>query len=317
MNNIAKKYIGVDVSKDTLDVTIYPLNEYFRVTNDEVGIDKIISRLRKHNVARIACESSGGYERKMVQRLREARYRVELLNPILVKHFILSKKIKAKTDKIDSYMIAMFTAHNEPTYVQPVLSEKHEEMRDMIRLRINTIEDISREKKRLKQCRHQTSKNFITERIHYLEKQIESMDIEVKQLVSINELWKRQLKILTSIPGIGMISAVTLLSEMPELGLIENKKIASLLGVAPQTKQSGLYVGTSIITGGRFIPRRLVYMAALSASHGKSKFKEFYQRLRSKGKKAKVCIVALMNKIIATANALLRKDEMWNPSFIV
>lgn len=315
ITKITDIYSGVDVSKDTLDIALYPINQHFRVTNDKSGIDEMIKKLQQYNIIRIACESSGGYQRLMIQLLREAGYKVELLNPKPIKHFILSKRIKAKTDKIDAHMIAMFTASNELGYTQPILSAKHEEMRDMIRRRVDTIEDISREKKRLKQSWYETSKNSITRHIQYLEEQLDLIDIEINQLINTNEEWKRKLKILMSIPGIGVTSAATLIAEMPELGHMENKQAASLLGVAPQTKQSGLYVGIAAISGGRFIPRKLIYMAALSASHGKNKFKEYYQRLRSKGKKSKVCLVALMNKIITIANALLRKGEIWNSNF--
>lgn len=315
MNNIADMFVGVDVSQSTLDISFYPTKQHFRVSNDKSGLDEMVRKLKKHSIVRIACESSGGYERLMLRHLRTAKYEVILLDPKIVRYFILSKKIKAKTDKIDAYMIAMFTAHNEPEYNQVLMSENHEALRDMVRRRADTIEYASCEKKRLKQSVSERSDAFIKAHIEYLESQLKLIDMEIKLLINGSKQWLMDIKILKSMPGIGDISAVTLLAEMPELGRIENKKVASLLGVAPHTKQSGMYVGKATIGGGRFIPRKVLYMAALSACHGKSKFKDFYENLKRKGKKSKMCLVALMNKMITTANALMRKGEMWNKNY--
>jgi transposase len=316
MKNVTKIYVGVDVSKDFLDIAFYPTKQHFRVSNDEVGITKIIKELSLQEVVRITCESSGGYERLMIKTLRNAGYKIELVDPKLVKYFILSKKIKAKTDKIDAYMIAFYTSCNEPKYVQHIKSDKDEEIRDLVRMRHNFTEDIAREKKRLKQVTTQISKDLINNHILHLETQISVVDNKIKDVIKNNEEWTKKFNILKSIPGIGNITASALIAEMSELGTIENKQAAALLGVAPYTKQSGNYEGKSMISGGRFIIRKIVYMGALSASHSKGKFGKYYKKLRDKGKKPKVCVVAVMNKIISVANALLKKGEMWNPNFI-
>jgi transposase len=268
-----------------------------------------------HAVKRITCESSGGYERTMIKKLRASGYQVELVDPKLVRYFILSKKVKAKTDKIDALMIAFYSSCNEPAYAQHINSEKAEELRDLVRIRYNFIEDVAREKKRLKQAFCPKSKKLITRHINFLEQEIKRLDKVTEQLIETNEEWENKAKILRSIPGIGQISATALIAEMPELGCIENKQAASLLGVAPRVKQSGNYEGVATIAGGRFMIRRILYMAALSASHAKGKFCDYYQRLKSKQKKGKVCLVALMNKMISIANSLVKKGELWNPSF--
>lgn len=313
MENVSKIYVGVDISKNFLDIALNPLGKHFRVKNTETGLADLLNRLSRYTVVRVACESSGGYEKAMIKLLCKSGYRVELLDPKQVRYFILSKKVKAKTDKIDAHMIALYTASNEPEYAKHQSSEKHEELRDMVRIRHDFIEDVSREKKRIKQTTMEKSKDFVSQHIAYLEEQIKLVDIEIEQLVNANKEWKEKRKLLLSIPGIGTASSAALIAEMIELGSIENKQAASLLGVAPRTKQSGDYVGTATISGGRFMIRRIMYMCALSACHTKGKFGQYYRRLKSKGKKPKVCLVALMNKMISIANTLIRKGEMWDP----
>jgi transposase len=314
METVSKIYVGVDISKNFLDIALHPINKHFRVENTPNGIDAITKHLSNYSIDRIVCESSGGYEKAMIKVLRKLGYQVELVDPKLIRYFILSKSVKAKTDKIDAKMIALYAALNKPAYAQPVISDQHEELRDMVRRRHDFVEDVAREKKRCKQATTQKSKNFIIRHISYLEEQIGCVDDEIKHMLRDNAIWENKLKILLSIPGIGRISATALIAEMSELGSIENKQAASLLGVAPRTKQSGNYEGVASIAGGRFILRKIIYMAALSASRARGKFSEYYQKLRGKGKKPKVCVVALMNKMITIANTLIRKGEMWNPS---
>jgi len=316
MKTVAKIFVGVDVSKDFLDVVFNPIKKHFRVANNEIGIKNIASALSMHKVVRIACESSGGYERMMIKALRNAGYIVELIDPKLIRYFILSQAVKAKTDKIDAHMIALYTASNEPKYIQYIRSEHDEELRDLVHMRYNFTEDIAREKKRLKQVATQISKDFITQHITHLKQQIKLITDRINKLIKGNDVWNKKNILLKSIPGIGDIIASALIAEMCELGHIKNKQAAALLGVAPYTKQSGNYKGLSIISGGRFMIRKIVYMGALSACHSKGKFGQYYKKLKSKGKKPKVCIVAVMNKIISIANVLIKKDELWNPNFI-
>lgn len=315
METVTKIFVGVDISKEFLDVAFNPIKKHFRVKNDETGIKKILDQLSRYQVIRIACESSGGYERLMIKMLKKNGYWVNLIDPKLIRYFILSHAVKAKTDKIDAHMIALYIASNEPKYIHYTKSEQDEELRDLVRMRYNFKEDIAKEKKRLKQVITQTSKELITQHIDHLTKQIKIIDQKIGELINNNDAWKEKVTILKSIPGIGAITASALIAEMGELGNIENKQASALLGVAPYIKQSGNYEGRSTIAGGRFVIRKIMYMGALSAAHSKGKFGEFYIRLKNKGKKPKVCIVAVMNKIISIANALVKKKEIWNPNF--
>ena len=315
MEIVSEVFVGVDVSKDFLDIAFYPAQKHFRVSNDHAGISSIISKLKLHEIKRVTCESSGGYERSMIKALRAAGYQVELVDPKIVRYFILSKKVKAKTDKIDAFMIAFYSSCNEPAYAQYINNEEEAELRDLVRIRNNFTEDIAREKKRLKQAVCPKSKTLIVRHINFLEREIKRLDCETASLIENNEAWVSKAKILRSIPGIGPVAATALIAEMPELGSIENKQAAALLGVAPRIKQSGTYEGTATIAGGRFMIRKIFYMAALSACHAKGKFCAYYQRLKSKQKKGKVCRVALMNKMISIANSLVKKSEIWDPKF--
>jgi len=316
MKNLSKIFVGVDVSKNFLDVAFYPINKHFRVTNNEVGIKNIVKKLLTQNIVRIACESSGGYEHVMIKALKNFGYHVKLLDPKLVRYFILAQSVKAKTDKIDAHMIAFYIASNAPKYIQEVRSDEDEELRDLIHMRYNFIEDIAREKKRLKQVVTQISKDLIFQHICHLKQQVELIESKTKQLIKNNDSWNKKSIILQSMPGIGNIVASALITEMRELGKIKNKQAAALLGVAPYTKQSGTYEGLSNISGGRFMIRKIVYMGALSACHSKGKLSQYYKRLKSKGKKPKVCVIAVMNKIISIANTLIRKNELWKPHII-
>ena len=316
MKTITKIFVGIDVSKNFLDIAFYPTKKHFRVSNDFSGISGIVDRLQSHEIVRIACESSGGYERAMIKTLRVAGYLVELVDPKIIRYFILSKKVKAKTDKIDAQMIAFYSSCNEPAYTQHINNEQAEELRDLVRIRNNFVEDVAREKKRIKQASCQKTKAFIGNHINFLKQEIERIDKEIEAFIASKTEWKEKTKILRSIPGIGFVSATALIAEIPELGHIENKEAAALLGVAPRIKQSGTYEGIATIAGGRFMIRKIFYMAALSASHAKGKFCDYYRHLKTKQKKGKVCLVALMNKMISIANTLIKKNELWDPKFI-
>ena len=316
MKTLSEIFVGVDVSKNFLDIAFYPIKKHFRVANNELGIKDIVRALSMHQVIRIACESSGGYERLMIKMLESVGHHVELIDPKLIRYFILSQAVKAKTDKIDAHMIAFYTASNEPKYVQQIRSEKEEELRDLVRMRYNFTEDIAREKKRLKQVTTQISKDFIIQHINHLKQQIELINNRKDIFIKDNAVLNKKNIILKSIPGIGDIISSALITEMRELGKIKNKQAAALLGVAPYTKQSGNYEGLSTISGGRFMIRKIVYMGALSASHSKGKLGQYYKKLKGKGKKPKVCVVAIMNKIISIANVLIKKDELWNSNII-
>lgn len=315
MKNITNSFIGVDVSKNSLDIFIYPENTYFRVENTVVGINKIIEKIKFLAIEQVVCESSGGYEHTLVSELRKAAYKVWIVDPKRIKAFIISEGIKAKTDKIDAKMIALFASQKICTYSQEELSEEQNKLQALINLRADLVVIMSEEKKRLQQVQENTCQKMLRAHIDYLENNIKKIDEKIDIIIDKNNDFKRKIEIIQSIPGVGKITARTMISTMPELGSLDNKKIAALIGVAPITKQSGTFKGVAVISGGRFIPRKALYMAALTASRSNVVLKAFYQRLRKAGKPAKVALVAVMRKLVIYMNVLLKNGETWNPKF--
>jgi transposase len=311
MEKITNFFVGVDVSKYWLDVHIYPKNESFKFDNSTVGINKLLKILSYYTIEQVVCESSGGYEDLLLKLCSEVGHKVWQVDPKRIKAFIMSQGIKAKTDKLDAKMIARFASQQYPEYTKHKRSENNEKLRALVRRRADLTEMAAMEKKRLKGPSGYHCKEDIEKMLNVISSSIEEFTLKIKNLIDQDEDMKERKIILESIPGIGHTTAAALIADMPELGTIENKQAAALLGVAPYTKQSGMYKGVETINGGRFAPRCALYMAALTASRYNPAMQSFYNRLRENGKKPKVAIVAVMNKLIVTCNAMIKKKTKW------
>jgi len=311
MKKITDIFVGVDVSKHFLDIFLYPKNEYFRVTNSYEGVHKLLQTLAMHSIKRIACESTGGYENLLLDLCKQANYEIWQVDPRRIKAFIISEGIRAKTDKIDAKMIALFAAKKEPRYTKQTISLNHYKLRALIQRRTDLVGMASMEKKRLNGPTGLYCKKNIENILSILDEHINTLDAEIQKLIDEDDDMNNRKEILESIPGIGKVTAASLIAHMPELGTIENKQAAALIGVAPYTKQSGTYKGHEMIGGGRLAPRCALYMAALAACRYNPIMKNFYNRLRNAGKKPKVAVVAVMNKLIVTINAMCKKNTKW------
>jgi transposase len=311
MKTITKNFVGVDISKNWLDVHIHPKNLSVRVDNTQIGISSLLKTFSDSNIDQIVCESSGGYENLLMSLCSDAGHKIWRVDPKRIKAFIASEGVKAKTDRIDARMIALFASQKKSTYEQSKRSDYDEKIRSFVRRKADLIEIAAMEKKRLKGPTGLYCRDRIEKFLAVINKDIEELENEIQNLIKQDEELNKKNEILQSIPGIGKTTAAALIADMPELGAIENKKAAALLGVAPYTKQSGMYKGNEVISGGRPAPRKALYMAALSAMRHNKTMKTFYTRLRDNGKKPKVAIVAVMNKFIVTINAMLRKKEKW------
>jgi len=310
--NLTQVFVGVDVSKKFLDIHINPENSSFRIENSNLGINQLIKKLSPYNVKQVVCESSGGYESLMLKKMYKAGISVWRANPVLIKGFIVSEGIHFKTDAHDAKMIALFASKKDPKYIPIVsFSKENELFVSFVKHYEQITESISNEKKRLKQENISFGKALIKSRIRLMERQLKKIREKIDQIIENNNELKKSFSILESMPGVGWVTATTLLALVPELGKLNQKQIAALIGVAPYTKKSGKYVGAAKISGGRTIPRRKLYMAALTASRYNPKIKAFYQRLIGKGKKAKVAIVAAMRKIIIILNFMIQRGQMW------
>ncbi len=309
--SVSKNFVGVDVSKDFLDVHIHPLGKSFRISNSKKAISKLLKELLTYNIEQIVCEASGGYDCFLLEMALKKSFKIWQVEPKRIRAFIVSEGIKAKTDKIDARYIALFASKKKPSYNSIGQSENEEELKALSRRRADLLQMITMEKNRFKHPQQKHSKKSISNHIKFMQREVKKIDEKIEQLIEKDDALNVKREILESIPGVGKVTAFTLLSSMPELGRIDNKPIASLLGVAPFDNQSGKFKGKSSINGGRRHVRKVVYMAAVSAIRCNSTFKVFYERLRTNGKGAKVALVAVMRKLITIMNVMLRKEEYW------
>jgi transposase len=304
-------FVGIDISKKHLDVHFNPLNKSFRIENSAAGIEALLKNLSFYKVNQIVCESSGGYEHLLIKTLRDAQYKVWHIDPKQIKAFVKSQGVKAKTDKIDAKMMALFASKNQPQYQQNNKSEQLEILSALVRRRTDLTDIGAMEKKRLSHPSQMHCKKDIQDHINFIEKQIKELEKEIDKIIDNDDDLKKKSNLMQTMPGIGKVTASALISEMPELGVIPNKQAAALVGVVPYPQESGSYKGEAHIEGGRKMMRHILYMSCLSACKYNPKFKEFYQRLKNSGKKSKVAMVAVMRKMIEGINTILYKNETW------
>ncbi len=309
-----KLHIGIDISKNYLDVYLYNhkdhnQNTYFRTENNAKSIALLIKKLTLFPIKNVTLEATGGYEKPLIRALHKNNFTILRPNAMNVRMFAKGCNIKAKTDKVDARILAIYgclTGHHELIKTSPL----EEDLKELTTHREILCEQRKREKTRLPKACHRLSKKIIMQNIKRLDKQIESLEKEIYALVKSSDNLKAKYRILLSIPGIGNITAFHLLSHLRELGYLDNKKIASLCGVAPFTRESGSYKGKSYIRGGRKSVRNKLYMCALTAMRI-GRFKAMYNRMLKAGKPAKIALTAIMRKIIVIANSLIKKGELF------
>lgn len=312
MATLSNVDVGVDISKQHLDAHFHQTGKAIRIQNSSTGLTKLTSLLSQYEVGQIVCESTGGYERLMCKTLGELNYKVWCVQPIRIKAFIVSEGIKAKTDKIDAKMIALFASQKQCAYEPIQRSENNEKLRNLVTLKASMTTSAAELKTQLQQIIDSDCIQILVKNLHFLEKQIEKLSKQINALITNDQAMHDKAQIITSIPGIGDGTAAMTLAMLPELGTINNKSAAALVGVAPYIKQSGGYKGQAKISGGRAPLRGILYMAALTAIKYNQKLMSFYQRLLAAGKVFKVAIVAVMRKLVIYMNTLVRKGELWN-----
>ena len=301
--------VGVDTGKDFLDIHIRPLNEYFKVSNNKKGIGEAIKRLRKLDIERVVIESTGRYEAEFVTACAKVGIPFSVVNPVHVKRFAGAIGRRAKTDKLDAALIAQFGE-----VIQPKLSalkpENMQKMADIVRRRNQLIEMQTKEKNRL-QIMPKSVQSSIKAILMILKKHIEKMNDELAELIESCPDYSAKSELVQSMPGIGKVSAAALISYLPELGLMNSKQVAALVGVAPMSKESGKYKGKQVTQGGRHQVRTVLFMAMMSAMQCNLKFKTFYERLVEAGKPKKVAIIACVRKMVVILNSMVRDGVMW------
>lgn len=310
MQILSKVVIGVDVSKDNLDIYINPVGKHFKVPNSEPAIKRLIKELASYEVDQIACEATGGYEKLFVNLLFKNDYKPWIVDPRRIKGFIVATGCKSKTDKIDAQKIAEFAAKNTREYESAPKSKQQELLQASVNRKQDLTGILASEKARLKHPSHALYASSIKKHIKFLEAEIKTLDQRIQELVKQEETLSKKVELLESIPGIGQATAALLVAFVPELGSLSNAKISALVGLCPYARESGAYKGKRFISGGRVIPRNALYMCALTTIKYHLPLKAFYDRLISNKKPFKVAIVAVMRKMIIIANAIVKKGEL-------
>ena len=304
---------GIDVGKEKLFVNIYMDNKVRDFPNTHSGLERMSKYLIKNAVDLVVMEASGGYERLPASDLRACGLSVAVVNPTYVRRFAQGMGTLAKTDTIDARLIAHFAFVKQPK-PQPAKTVEEEELTALVERREQLVSLLSMEKNRLSKA-SDYSKASLQISIQFLTEQIGTIETAIKALVSKSPERQAKLRCMCSFVGVGEITAVTLLTEMPELGKESREHIAALAGVAPINRDSGKMKGKRRTYGGRARVRRTLYLAALSASKHNPIIKAFYERLLAAGKEKKVALVACMHKVLTILNAMLKKGELFNPEY--
>lgn len=310
MTNIIAQNVGVDICKATLDVHLHPAGSARRFANNAKGISALLDWLGGHDIARIVFEPTGPYHHGLERRLGEAGLPLSKVNPLQARRFAQAAGAHAKTDAIDAAMLARMGALLTPP-VRPITSQTVDEMKELHIARLALVKDRTAAKNREHACRSPLLKRHAAQRLAQIDRQIAAIDTALKDRLHSEPELVARFDILVSIPGVGALTAITMLIEMPELGRLDNKQVASLAGLAPIARDSGQHRGRRHIRGGRAILRQALYMPALVATRYNADMKTKYQALVAAGKPAKVAITAVMRKLVILANALLKANRSW------
>jgi transposase len=303
------RFVGIDVSKRWLDVQVHEDGQAWRVGNDSDGFAKLIARMKMVGPTMIVFEATGGYESHCVKALSEAGLAVAVVNPTRVRRFAEAIGILAKTDKIDAKVIAHFAS-----VVKPLAKSRQtpleEQLAAYVERRRQLQVEITAEKNRLSTS-PDIMRSDIEEHIAWIDEHVKKLDIQIQTCISQKTEWQERAKIIDSVPGVGPVTASTLVAEMPELGLLNRQEIAALAGVAPFNKDSGPKRGKRKISGGRGGVRRTLFMATLSASSCNPIIRPFYESLLKRGKEKKVALTACMRKLLVIINVMVRDGKQW------
>jgi transposase len=306
-------YVGIDVSKDRLDVHVRPSGETFAVARDGKGLEELVVRLQACSPTLVAVEATGGFETIVAAALAGAKVPLVVVNPAQIRHFAQALGRRAKTDPIDAAVIARFVEAVKPA-LRDVPDQQARLLGELVSRRRQIIEMIVAERQREQRVENIRIRKSLARHIKVLEKELQEIDNDIDTLVRGSPAWRDKEELLTSFPGVGNTLARTFLAETPELGSLNRREIASLAGLAPFTRQSGRWKGKSKIAGGRAALRAGLYMAALSASRWHPQLKVFYRRLLSTGKPKMVALIAVARKVLTILNAMLRDQKQWQPA---
>lgn len=310
--DIAGTFVGIDVSKDRLDVHVHPSGEAFACMRDAEGLDQLLAQLAPLNPTLVAIEATGGFETIAAAHLAAAGLPVAVVNPAQVRAFATALGKRAKTDPIDAFVIARFAEAARPQ-PKPAPDETLQALADLVTRRRQIVAMIGAEKQREKRAPARLRKS-IARLLKALQKELSEVEADIDDTMRGSPLWREKEELMTSVPGIGQTIARALLADLPELGLLGRREIAALAGLAPHTRQSGQWKGQSFISGGRADPRANLFIAAMVAARHNAPLKAFYQRLTAAGKPKKLALIAVARKRLTILNAILRDKKPWQPA---
>lgn len=309
MRNQADVFVGIDVSKATLEVAFEPDKEPKTISNDDNGIAALVKELTNDRPQLVVLEATGGLELAITAALTIADIPVVVVNPRQVRDFAKAVGRLAKTDRLDARILAHFAKAVRPE-PRPVRDAESQALEDLVSRRRQIVEMITAEKNRLSMSRRTTASD-IRAHIRWLEKRLDNIDEDIAGTIKRSSVWREKDDLLRSVPGVGSVLSMTLLASLPELGTLNRKEVAALVGVAPLNRDSGPRRGTRCIWGGRADVRRSLYMGVVTAIRCNPTIRAFWDRLRKAGKKPKVALVACMRKLLTILNAVLRFRIPW------
>jgi len=309
MNSEEKVYVGIDVGKENLDLAVLGASGTKQYQNNLQGIRALTRRLKKQTVALIVVEATGGYEYEVVTRMCKAKLPVALVNPTRVRRFAQAGGQLAKTDSLDAHVLANFGKSMQPE-VWTLKTEVEEQLNQLITRRRQLVGMLTAEKNRLGTA-HELAQGSLKRHILWMREELAEVETAMREILNAEPEYQQKMTNLVSVPGVGEVTALTLVAQLPELGLVNRQQIAALAGVAPLNHDSGRHKGKRRTFGGRSNVRTALYMAALSASRHNPVIKAFYERLLAKGKEKKVALTACMRKLLVILNAIARDQQPW------
>jgi len=306
-------YVGIDVAKATLDVAVHPTADRWTAAHTEREVAGLVTRLTALHPALVVLEATGGLEGPLAGALATAGLPVVVVNPRHVRDFAKATGTLAKTDALDAAVLAHFAAAVRPT-PRPLPDAATQTLAALVTRRRQLVEMLTAERNRLGSA-PRTLRAEIQAHITWLQRRLGRLDDDLNQAIRTSPVWRVQDDLLQSVPGVGPVLSATLLASLPELGRLDRKAIAALVGVAPLNRDSGTLRGRRMVWGGRAAVRAVLYMGTLVAVRHNPILRAFYQRLRAAGKLPKVALTACMRKLLTILNAMLKHQRPWNPNY--
>jgi transposase len=302
-------YLGIDISKEWIDAHLLPGGETWHVATDQPALEAWAATLPAE-LTLVVMEATGGLETTVAAVLAGRGLPLAIINPRQVRDFARAMNLLAKTDRVDARAIALYAERMRPT-PRPLKDAQQQELDELLARRHQLTKMQSSEKNRLQQARCERVRDSVRLLLEALEQQLKDLDGQLTALIGQTPAWDEREKLLQSVPGIGPVTARTLLADLPELGTLERRQLSALVGVAPFTHQSGKWRGAGFCSGGRGALRSTLYMATLTGTRFNSVLKAFYERLMAQGKPHKVAMIACIRKLLTILNAMVKRNSRW------